>query len=76
MTHIKINRKDKDALIKVCAIASIYVYFHDEVGGDLIMATIELEDTTAIWYLARMLENQLAIEETQAMRINIEKKKR
>ena len=74
MTTIRLNRKEKEALQKVCAMASIPLYFHDE-QGDLMNVTIELEDGPAIWYLARMLENQLAIEETQAMRINIEKKK-
>ena len=63
MTAIKADRKDKDAIAKICALHDIEVYFLENIEGDMMHCVIYSDSPSVLFHLGRSVQLQVEINE-------------
>lgn len=61
MITVTIDIKEKEALKKVCATGDIKFFFHEYEFGNSIKVTFEAVSPAMAFYLGRMIETQLSM---------------
>lgn len=61
---VQISTADRDALAKVCKLTNYKVFFHDEYKQGLIQATIVVDSLEQSFYLARMFDTEIEIQQS------------